>query len=82
MPKLVGQILAFVYAKNCFPQSKNAILNKIAFDFDYDVIMSHKSPYKTHPGKVINRSKFDVCMLSSFGEYKTDRHKDRIVLYT
>ena len=37
-------------------------------------------PYDNHPGVVINRAKFDVCMASSFGGVKA-YVRTKIALY-
>ena len=45
----------------------------------------HETPYDTHPEKVINDAKFDVCTSGSFGRDKKDKQKhrktERIALY-
>ena len=43
-------------------------------------MMTPRIPHSTYHGVVINRAKFDVCSSSSFREFKTDRHTDRIAL--
>ena len=49
---------------------------------DYDVIVTSRTPYDTHAEEVINRAKLNVNTPGSVGGVKTDRHTDRIALYT
>ena len=36
-------------------------------------LLRRESPYDTHPGVVINRTKFDACTFSRFGGVETHR---------
>ena len=62
------------------PVLSNANSKKIIFD--YDLMMTSSTPYDTHHGVVTNRAKFDASTSSTFIGVKTDRHTDRIALYS
>ena len=62
--------MGYCYWLSFIPQTTIQFLKII---LDYDVIVTLKTPYDTHPKKVINRAEFDVSTQSSFGRVKTDR---------
>ena len=69
---VVSRKLVFARAKSSCLLSSNA--NSKTSIFEYDVIMTSRTPYDTHHGAVINRDKFDACTSSSFKGVKTERH--------
>ena len=57
-------VIAFVWAQKAFALSRN-VNSKKFFE-----LLRNEHPYNTPPQVVINRAKFDSCMLSSLGKVK------------
>ena len=71
--KLASRLLTFIFNSKWHSSVKNVIFEKIVFVCD--VIMTSLNNYDTHPGMVINRTKFRICTPCSFGGVKVHVYK-------